>query len=77
MFLLSVIILCKIFFLALAPPLLACEEDDVPCLDGRHCLETSAVCDGEVDCQDESDEHEYCKILYIFITHPSQLLHRK
>ncbi len=33
-----------------------CKEDDWPCKDGDGCVAISSVCDGILDCSDESDE---------------------
>ncbi|KAF7648260.1 hypothetical protein LDENG_00159790 [Lucifuga dentata] len=39
-------------------PLPPCPEGEKPCLDGSRCVSSSKICDGHMDCQDQSDEQD-------------------
>ena len=50
-------------------PPVACEYWQATCANGE-CIDKTAICDGDVDCQDGSDESscsEFCMILYFIL----------
>ena len=55
--------------IATAAPGSACAADEFQCLTGDQCVAVSYHCDGEVDCQDESDE-QGCSELVSLLTTP-------
>ena len=47
----------KIFVsIATSDPNAPCQADEYQCLAGNQCIPSSYQCDGEIDCQDRSDE---------------------
>jgi len=45
-----------LFLLATAPPGSFCHGDEFRCASVDQCIPASYQCDGEIDCQDNSDE---------------------
>jgi Low-density lipoprotein receptor domain class A len=45
-----------ILFVAVAPATLICSSQMVPCNPEQQCLPLSAICNGQLDCSDGSDE---------------------
>lgn len=46
----------SLFFSATSDPNAMCRADEYQCLQGDQCIPASYQCDGEIDCQDRSDE---------------------
>ena len=59
-FLLSLSLLLLSFCIRLVlvdkPPSLSCKENQFPCLDGSRCIPSIYLCDGDTDCDGNSDE---------------------
>lgn len=57
------------FLLATREPGAACRTDQFMCQRGDQCVPSSYQCDGEMDCQDRSDEIGCGKCQTYFIVH--------